>query len=114
MSGLLAQFFENWIEQRILEFLRDNCAFQIEKTTGQTEPFKVAVVIARDDYAALRYSEKNFLLLDGGSTTDRPWSARNVEMIPGQFFVAQREKIDDQMRPRDYSVRRGTDADQGS
>ena len=54
VTGLLPQSFENGIQGRILKFLRDNCAFQIEKTTGETEPFKIAVVITGDHQAALR------------------------------------------------------------
>src|SRR5512132_3237814 len=54
VTGLLPQSFENWIQGRILKFLRDNCAFQIEKTTCETEPFKVAVVITGNHQAALR------------------------------------------------------------
>ena len=53
MTRLLAQLFENRIEQRVFEFLRDDRAFQIQETTGETKPFKVAVVIAGDDHTAL-------------------------------------------------------------
>src|SRR4029077_4731021 len=52
VTGLLTQFFENWIERRILKLLRDDCALQIEKTTGLSEPFEIAVVIAGDHYTA--------------------------------------------------------------
>src|SRR5436305_14094051 len=44
VTGLLTQLLENWVEQRILELLGDDCAFQIKKTTRQTQPFKIAVV----------------------------------------------------------------------
>src|SRR5690348_16179644 len=48
VTGLFPQFYENRIERRILKFLRDDRAFQIEKTTGETEPFEVAVVVTGD------------------------------------------------------------------
>src|SRR5438270_751498 len=54
VTGLFPQFFENRIERRILKFLRDDCAFQIEKTTGETEPFEVAVVVTGDHQTTLR------------------------------------------------------------
>src|SRR5262249_43952113 len=54
VTGLLPQPFEDWIQRQILEFLRDNCAFQIEKTTSQTKPFKIAVMITGNHQAALR------------------------------------------------------------
>src|SRR2546423_10518913 len=53
VTGLLAQLFKNRIEERILELLRNDCAAQIEKTAGQTQPFEITVVVARNDDAAL-------------------------------------------------------------
>src|SRR5262245_15297209 len=54
VTGLLPQSFENRIQGRILKFLRDNCSFQIQKTAGQAEPFKIAVVITGNHQAVLR------------------------------------------------------------
>src|SRR5262249_20626024 len=54
MARLLAQIFENRIEQRVFEFLRDDCALQIEKTAGQAKPFEIAVAKTGDHDAALR------------------------------------------------------------
>src|SRR5439155_5454306 len=52
---LLAQFFENWIEQRVFEFLRDDRPAQSRVPTGQTEPFEIAIVITSRDEVALAH-----------------------------------------------------------
>src|SRR5262249_38296611 len=54
VSRLLAEFLENRIQKRVFEFLRDDRALQIEKTTGQAEPLEITVVIAGNHDAALR------------------------------------------------------------
>src|SRR4029077_11502250 len=46
-----------------------------------------------------------------GSIADRPLSARNIEMIRGQFFAAQPERIGRQTRPPDCLEPPGNAAD---
>src|SRR4029077_9933024 len=54
MTRLLAQMFENRIQQRVFELLRNDRALKIQITAGLTEPLKIAVMIAGDEDAALR------------------------------------------------------------
>ena len=54
MTGLFTELFENWIEQRVFEWLHDDRPRQPEMTAGEAEPLEVAVVITGDQDAALR------------------------------------------------------------
>src|SRR6516225_1170114 len=54
VARLLAQIFENRIEQRVFEFLRNDCAAEIEKTARQTQPLEIAVMKTSDHDAPLR------------------------------------------------------------
>src|SRR5205809_316878 len=53
MARLLAQFFEDWRQQRVFEVLGNDRAVKTEKTAAETQPLKIAVVITGDDERAL-------------------------------------------------------------
>ena len=64
MAGLFAPAAENWIEQRILEFLRHNRSGASKKPAAQTEPFEIAIVIADNNPALIRRKGGIFLQVD--------------------------------------------------
>src|SRR5262245_6764439 len=49
MAAALAQLQEDWIEQWILELLRDDNTFETSEGRDNAEPFEVAVMIATDN-----------------------------------------------------------------
>jgi hypothetical protein len=62
MAGLFPPTPENWIEQRVLEFLGENRARPTAKSAGQTEPFEIAVVITDNNPLCSESSAGNPLI----------------------------------------------------
>src|SRR5207247_9630997 len=64
MAGLFAPVAGNWIEQRILEFLRYNRFGASKKTAAQTEPFEIAIMITDNNPALIWRKGGIFLQFD--------------------------------------------------
>ena len=93
MSGLLAQFSENRIEQRIFELLRNDCAFETEITGGETEPLEIAVMVARRNERPLRV------------VTLRLFEILELDVIPKIFRSQPRAPQQVEHRPREVLKR---------
>ena len=64
MAGLFPPTSENWIEQRVLKFLREYRARPTPKSGAQTEPFEIAIVIADNNPALIRRKGEILLQVD--------------------------------------------------